>query len=375
MIKTKRSFKHRCLLQVECVLVQDAKKISRKLVTMPFTRNLCEEVWAPFSLSVTTAAISLILCLLTVPGNILICVVILKDPYKELRGPFNYLLLNLAISDIVIGVITEPLFVLYHVREAMEYPVSQSIWAVHLSFFVSCTASLLSLSALTMERYLTVTSFSRRTLSINKVLRISFIIWLVALTIPFIYFVTDFYLFAFIFGNTAVVITFCIVTFTYARVYQRLRAQIVRWATLRQNQVERNAIMLERKLTRVFLMILFVFLGCIVPSCVMIYVINLCDSCDCAVIHWLRDLQFLLTLLNCSMNQFLYAWRMPNFCRALSAITRCRRHEHQVFSLKMSNLNQEVRPKAHCHFNEDVTMGIDGEGLGTNHVLHLSHAC
>ena len=51
----------------------------------------------------------------------------------------------------------------------------------------------------------------------------------------------------------------------------------------------------------------------------MIYIINFCDACNCTLIHWLRDLQFIFPLVNCSLNQFLYAWKSRNFRRAISA--------------------------------------------------------
>lgn len=286
---------------------------------MVFMKNLCEEVHSPFATSVMTAAVSLVLCLITVPGNILICIAILKDPYHELCSSFNYFVLQLALSDVIVGIFTEPAFVVWHVREALNYGVMETIWIVHLTYFISCTASLLSLSALTLDRHLTVVSI-RRKLSSRSVARISGMIWLFSLTIPFVYFATGFYLFVFIFANTAVIMSFVIVTFSYCRIYHKLRVQITRWRSFCHDQVASKAMAMEKQVTRAFNFIIIFFILCLIPSCIMIYIINLCDACDCTVIHWLRDLQFLLTLVNCSMNQFLYAWRMPHFRKAIVAI-------------------------------------------------------
>lgn len=286
---------------------------------MVFMKNLCEEVHPPFATSVMTAAVSLVLCLITVPGNILICIAIIKDPYRELCSSFNYFVLQLALSDVIVGIFTEPAFVVWHIREALNYGVMETIWIIHLTYFISCTASLLSLSALTLDRHLTVVSI-RRKLSSRSVARISAVIWLLSLTIPFVYFVTGFYLFVFIFANTAVITSFVIVAFSYCRIYHKLRAQISRWRSFCHDQVASKAMAMEKQVTRAFNLILIFFILCLIPSCIMIYIINLCDACDCTLIHWLRDLQFLLTLVNCSINQFLYAWRMPNFRKAIMAI-------------------------------------------------------
>ena len=52
------------------------------------------------------------------------------------------------------------------------------------------------------------------------------------------------------------------------------------------------------------------------PACVIIYLLNFCTGCSCVLIHWLRDLQFLIVLCNFGINPYLYAWRLPQFKRA-----------------------------------------------------------
>lgn len=83
---------------------------------MGFGDDNCKHVWAPFGLSITTTVITSLLTVITLPGNLLICIAILKDPNKELRTPFNYLLLNVAISDLLVGAVTDPIFVYFHLR-------------------------------------------------------------------------------------------------------------------------------------------------------------------------------------------------------------------------------------------------------------------
>ena len=135
---------------------------------MAFGANLCEDVWAPFAASVTTACVSAILCVVTAPGNLLICWAILKDPNRDLKSSFNYLILNLAIADCFIGIVTEPVFVLYHSSEAMQYKVLGLRWLVYMSYFMTSTASVLSIVALATDRYLALTSNNIRILSSKK---------------------------------------------------------------------------------------------------------------------------------------------------------------------------------------------------------------
>ena len=68
-----------------------------------FGEPLCSNVSAPVALSYNTLAISVLLCLVTIPGNLLVLLAVSIDPYKELKCPFNYFILNLAIADLIAG--------------------------------------------------------------------------------------------------------------------------------------------------------------------------------------------------------------------------------------------------------------------------------
>ena len=287
---------------------------------MAFGANLCEDVWAPFPTSVTTACVSAILCVVTAPGNLLICWAILKDPNRDLKSSFNYLILNLAIADCFIGIVTEPVFVWYHSSEAMQYEVLGLRWLVYMSYFMTSTASVLSIVALATDRYLALTSNSIRILSSKKAAIVSMAIWFFSGGLPFLYFVVGFYTLAFIYANVAIILTMFLLAFYFVRIVQRLTAHEKHMRAVLRRGDQRKGLSMEKKATKSFFRILFFFFVCSFPSCVMIYVINLCDTCSCDVIHWFRDLQYLLVLVNSACNQFLYAWRMRSFRRAFGRI-------------------------------------------------------
>ena len=310
-----------------------------------FGTKLCEDQKPPFALSVTTATISATLSVITVPGNLLICWAIVKDPNKELKLSFNYLVFNLSIADLITGLITEPLFVLFHVGEAQNYQVMKRVQIVHIAYFISCAASILSISALARERYLTVTSNYRRTYSRSKTITGSVLIWIFSIAISNVYFATGFYTFVFIFANTTIIATLVIITYAYIRIYRSLHAHVERGTFSQDDRFAQQRLKYEKKATRSFLLVLFVFVICNVTSCVIIYIILLCYTCSCDVIHWLRDFQFLMALINCAANQFLYAWRMPPFVRAFKNLfsravgcVRPRRVETYTGSVRLSSL-------------------------------------
>ena len=63
----------------------------------------CAGVWPNPEISYTNAAASGFLSLITVPGNLLVLIVVFKNPNGKLRTPFNWFILNLAVADLLVG--------------------------------------------------------------------------------------------------------------------------------------------------------------------------------------------------------------------------------------------------------------------------------
>ena len=292
----------------------------RNCLTMPFQSNLCEQHWAPFAASVTTATVSAILCAITVPGNLRICWAVIWDPTRNLKTPFNYLVLNLAIADLIVGIVTEPVFVGYHASESLKHTVLGVRWVVYMSYFMTSTASVLSIMALAVNRYQVATSNRIERGKISSAVAASVAVWICSLGLPLIYLAVGFYLLAFIFANTAVVISVGVLIFVNYRIYHSLQEHEKNSEHIRSSRDRQKHVKREQKITMSFLLIIISFLACAVPSLVMIYVINLCSTCNCVLIHWFRDLQYLFLLLNSATNQFLYAWRMRSFQAAFRTI-------------------------------------------------------
>lgn len=289
----------------------------------------------------------------------MVCVSVVKDPYKELRTPFNFHIINLAIADLIVGLVTEPIAVWLHIREGFSLSM-ENVWLIHMSYFISCTASVLSLCALTMDRYKAITSPLQHRisgLSLRRALLTTGVIWFVSLSLPFIYFKVGYLNYALVFANTAVIITFITLIFAYVRILQTLRVQVKRWSSKdKQNgfRTRKNAILREERITKVFLVMLVLFFCCYSPSCAMIYVMNFCKSCSCYTIHWLRDLQFLFVLLSSSLNPFVYAWRIPPFRKAFMNLLRVREKQIIGFAtqLVVKNSDAPSSPKQVSQFEE-----------------------
>ena len=274
---------------------------------------------------------SIILAIVITCGNLLIILSVYFDPLHKLRTPFNYFLVNLASSDLLVGIVTTPVMVAAHFQEVSGWLDRKLVTAAHLSYFISGSASVLSLGALCMDRCLAIRwpIKYRRSLRLSRCGIISVGIWGFSGALSMLYLKVGFIDYLMVFVHAAVSVTFVILVLTYHLVYKSLRNQADEIRSIRRtNQDEAKKedlrkVNSERKVTRAFLMILLLFLCCYIPAIIMIYILQFCDQCNCTLQHVLRDFQFLLIPGNSAVNPFICAIRLKAFRRAIIKILRC----------------------------------------------------
>lgn len=286
----------------------------------------CAAVPAPTTLSLFTAAVSTVLALVIVPCNILVCLVILRSPprLKNLRTPFTYFILNLALTDLLVGAATEPISVVYHVMEAKSVSSPSLIRLLQVLFFLTCTVSVLSILALTLERFYAICKpFKyRQCVTKSRVFLASGMIWILSPGFLMPYFLMGYRTFSFVFANVVILVTLCTLIYAYFKIIKTIQ----RRKNIRQDSLQglfianRQVILFEEKLTRTFTTILILFAICYVIPFLLIYTMNLCTTCSCDTIHWLRDSTFLAVTCNSAINPFMYAWRLPSFRHALRTV-------------------------------------------------------
>lgn len=132
---------------------------SSTLVSLSDTPQLLEDLGVeefelPAVQSVVVSIILLIVILGTVVGNVLVCIAVCM--VRKLRRPCNYLLVSLALSDLCVALLVMPMALLYEVLERWSFgTLLCDIW---VSFDVlCCTASILNLCAISVDRYLAIT--------------------------------------------------------------------------------------------------------------------------------------------------------------------------------------------------------------------------
>ncbi|XP_071410752.1 histamine H3 receptor-like [Pithys albifrons albifrons] len=122
----------------------------------------CNETWptqlpsSEFSLGVLVllAFLMVMLCLVTILGNILVILAFMLD--RNLRHRSNYFFLNLAVSDFAVGVFCIPLYIPYALTGTWHLGRGLcKVWLV-VDYLV-CTASVFSIVLISYDRFLSVT--------------------------------------------------------------------------------------------------------------------------------------------------------------------------------------------------------------------------
>ncbi|CAN7999022.1 unnamed protein product [Ixodes hexagonus] len=142
-----------------------------------------------FSLSwhenlVVVVTVSILLCLVivaTVIGNIFVIAAILME--RNLRTLSNYLVLSLAVADLMVACLVMPLGAVYEVTQ--EWVLASELCDVWTCCDVlCCTASILHLLAIAVDRYWAVTYVDyMRQRDVRKVGSMIFLVWSVSFVV------------------------------------------------------------------------------------------------------------------------------------------------------------------------------------------------
>ena len=271
-------------------------------------------------------AIALTLAVITTAGNLLVIVALFKDPFKELRTTANYLLLNLAVADLIMGLVVEPLWAFqYWLKEIVSIKIRLNYFkAVNVILVLAVEASNLTVLSLTIERYIVLERpLKREALFSGTAVKLSiFLIWLTAtvissLLIPF-WDQREYTVFLYPgIGVFLLLIMLCLYIrmFIIIRKFNKsLLAQGAQAALIQPGQAYITARKREQQVAKAMFLFYGTFALCWLPS-VVLQTIKYQEPAKIDK-HICRVLLF-LGLLNSALNPVLYTFRMRSFRRAI----------------------------------------------------------
>lgn len=263
----------------------------------------------------------LIVSIITVIGNTLVIVAVVKDPLKTLwSSPTNFILLEMASADLFVGLVLAPSFALLNFFYE-EKAVWESLFFVTFfsHFFVIVSAYHVFL--LTIDRYFALAKPLKYKVIVTKkrVLFCSSLIWVFslsyatltftigasALVIPWLIFILLLFL-----SSEGISLAYAL---TLANLVKHYKARMKDTGDSRSNQL--NLYQREKKVSLVIFSVIIAFDICYFPWVVVQLVFVFCQSCSASyrAVTISRDVAMLLIFINSSLNPFLYSWRFSKF--------------------------------------------------------------
>ncbi|XP_028253740.1 trace amine-associated receptor 1-like [Parambassis ranga] len=255
----------------------------------------------------------------TIVGNLLVIISIIY--FKQLHTPTNYLILSLAVADLMVGILVFPLSIKFTVSACLYY--QNIICKVRQSFDVTLsTASILNLCSISVDRYYAVCQplTYRTRINVNIAVIMILVSWSISVVVAVGFVIAELnfekcegqcffdVLLANILGPISsfylpVIIMLCI----YLKIF--LVAQ--RQARSIHNTTKCGAAVrkMERKATKTLAIVLGVFLMCWLPVflCLSFQLLN--DvSVPVAVYETLNWLALTSSMLNPFIYAFFYSW-------------------------------------------------------------------
>ena len=235
---------------------------------------------------------------------------------SSLSRNFKTLLLSLAVSDLGVGLLAQPLFVVYLAMDATQknktnetYDVMYTVTLIPMNFFLC--ASLFSVTALCADRFLAIrlhlryqslVTYKRLGTTVISIWVISALISVIRLFIP-----KNIMYVIFVVFTSACIIN---VTSLSVKLYLTLRRHI------NQIQVQQLArtglgeiVQGKRKSAMASLFVYLVFIVCYLPNICTLFVIAAISEPRIDVEHlWFYTIT--LSFLNSTLNPLIYCWKM-----------------------------------------------------------------
>ena len=257
------------------------------------------------------------LMLLSIVGNALVLVSILKTP--SLRSPSVIFLCNLAVSDLLVGLVVQPVYIV----EQMVKTVPKLQEAVRGMGFAGCGVSLWTMTAITVDRFLALhyhlqyPNLMTTSRAIYTIVTIWCIITLFSFSVlwsPRIHY----FLGAFCITICLLVCLVCFIKIY--RIVRRHQVQIHVQQQAVENSTDTNKQQIRQstKSAKNIFIYFLVMILCYTPL-FFVYIISAINNLNSIV---LLTFPVTVVFVNSSINPFLYCWRTPELRKAVFKTAR-----------------------------------------------------
>ena len=288
---------------------------------------------------VINAALNIPFCLVAVVGNSLVLVSFAKNP--SLISPSNVILIGLAVSDLFVGLIVQPLYIAWKFNRYF----SKDNWGKgildSITLFLSCTLcsfSILIVTALSVDRYLALRLHLRynELITVRRVACCLGVAWVFPVslcTITLLLPAHDEYT-----GSAMALAFFIVNAVLYFKIYcvvRRHRRQITDQQQQQQQQQHQHKQLQQRRIPHIglvnilrfrnsFLDMFYVYLIlllCYLPYISIAIVFPTFKTMNTSLIIAF-EISWTFVFINSSLNPLLYSWRIKGIRMAIKGTLR-----------------------------------------------------
>ena len=274
--------------------------------------------------------LSIFICL----GNGLILVALHKE--STLHSPSKQLLRSLAITDLCVGIVTDPLSIVYWVSSLNDL-TTVCLYALSTAFVIGytlTTVSLLTTSAISVDRLLAVIMGVRyrQTVTLKRVYGTVITFWVLASVASFVYIKS--FQFAVRFMHTVIIVSLTTSMFSYTKVFlylrqygnqihdkelSRDRQELPSVKKLRQVRMAK-----QKKAASSVMWIQIALIVCYLPYGVVLALPKVLERSQIPVL--IRQYAVVSSYTNSLLNPLLYCWKIKEVRLAVMRTLRaCRR--------------------------------------------------
>ena len=262
----------------------------------------CGNNFRPETVVIINCVLNAPLILISIICNTLVLAAIPRTP--QLRSPSTILLCSLAVSDLLVGFVVQPLYI------ASELTENDLLYeAVTILSFSACGVSLATMTALSVDRFLTLHYHMRypNLMTAHRALYASVTLWIVVFVISFSTFwkVNAYYFSA----AVSIVICLLVSAFCYIRVYRIVRHHQFQIHAQRQAvENTETSQKMERSIKRAMDTFVFyiVLILCYLPLFIAMVMLGMPHIQPTNA--W--NLTDTIAYMNSSINPILYCWRL-----------------------------------------------------------------
>ena len=127
------------------MVIWTERKMNNSILKNDLLRNYPERDAKNFTVLVVNCSITAVMILISITGNSLIVLTILKN--HSLHSPSMILIFGLALSDLLLGLVAQPLYIAKELSDNFHF-------RVHVTFFLynCCGVSLWKMTAISLDR-------------------------------------------------------------------------------------------------------------------------------------------------------------------------------------------------------------------------------